>query len=64
MINKTKDKIKIARVSDMECNGVYFTEYQINEMQRIRDEIIVCAYSGLPSVLSYSNDINIVLETI
>jgi hypothetical protein len=40
------------KIADMDSNGVYFTEEQREELKRLRDEAL-CAYSGLPSVLSY-----------
>lgn len=57
MTIKQKDLIYKAvdrTVSDMESEGVYFPEDVKEELKRQREELH-CEYSGLPSVLSYSN---------
>jgi hypothetical protein len=51
------------KIADMESNGVYFTEEQRKELQRLRDEAL-CAYSGLPSPLSYQRNNEQILEIV
>lgn len=44
----------IARtISDMESDGIYFSDEMKSELKKHRDELH-CKYSGLPSVMSYS----------
>lgn len=40
-------------ISDMESDGVYFSEDVKRELQKIKDNEFTCEYSGLPSVKSY-----------
>jgi len=39
-------------ISDMESDGVYFSEEVKEELEKYREELL-CNYSGLPSVKSY-----------
>lgn len=41
-------------ISDMESDGVYFPTDVKEQLQKKRDELM-CEYSGLPSVSTYSN---------
>jgi hypothetical protein len=41
-------------ISDMESEGVYFSDGVKAELQKKRDELY-CEYSGLPSVAAYEN---------
>lgn len=55
MTAKQKDIVYKAinrTISDMESEGVYFSEDVKEELKKQRDELH-CEYSGLPSVLSY-----------
>lgn len=42
-------------ISDMESDGVYFSEDVKEELKRRKDKM-TCEYSGLPSVMSYLKD--------
>ena len=41
-------------ISDMESDGVYFSEHDLKILQEARDKYW-CHYSDLPSVASYSD---------
>lgn len=58
MTAKQKDIVYKAiyrTIADMESEGVYFPQDVKEEMKKQRDELH-CEYSGLPSVLSYSEE--------
>ena len=42
-------------MSDMESDGIYFTEEVRERLKQYREELN-CEYSGLPSVKSYENE--------
>ena len=42
-------------ISDMESNGVYFSDEVKEDLKKIREDL-VCHYSGLPSVESYDRN--------
>ncbi len=42
-------------ISDMESDGVYFSEDVKEELKKRKDKM-TCEYSGLPSVMSYLKD--------
>jgi hypothetical protein len=57
---KPKEKIVIYKkmaetISDMESNGVYFSDDIKDDLKKIRKDL-VCHYSGLPSAKSYDRD--------
>ena len=57
---KPKEKIVIYKkmaetISDMESNGVYFSDEVKEDLKKIREDL-VCHYSGLPSVESYDRN--------
>jgi hypothetical protein len=59
MIPFKKDKkvvnrkpIKKEYISDMETDGLRFTEIQLKEMRDLNEKMH-CNYSGLPSIYSY-----------
>jgi hypothetical protein len=57
MTIKQKDLIYKAvnrTISDMESEGVYFSEDVKEKLKRQRDELH-CEYSGLPSVMAYAD---------
>jgi hypothetical protein len=54
-----EDKIKLIKtldrtISDMESDGMYFSEEVKEKLEKEREELF-CEYSGLPSVKSYSD---------
>lgn len=53
---KTIHKAITRTISDMESDGVYFSDDAKEEFKKQADEYF-CSYSGLPSVTSYSEPI-------
>lgn len=56
-----EDKIKLIKtldrtISDMESDGMYFSEEVREKLEKEREELF-CEYSGLPSVKAYSDKI-------
>lgn len=49
---KTIQKAIARTISDMESDGIYFSDEMKEELKKHRDELH-CEYSGLPSVKSY-----------
>ncbi len=49
---KTIYKAMHRTISDMESDGMYFSDEMKEELKKHRDELH-CEYSGLPSVMSY-----------
>jgi pyruvate/2-oxoacid:ferredoxin oxidoreductase beta subunit len=54
-----EDKVKLFKtidrtISDMEFDGMYFSEEVKEKLEKEREELF-CEYSGLPSVKSYDN---------
>lgn len=47
-------KIAYRPISDMESDGVYFSEEIKNELEKKREKLL-CHYSDLPSVWSYND---------
>jgi D-ribose pyranose/furanose isomerase RbsD len=47
-------KVMNRTISDMESDGVYFSDEIKEELKRQKEELI-CHYSGLPSVKSWGN---------
>lgn len=55
-VNNVKKIQKIVRtISDMESDGIYFSQDIKDELKKQRDELL-CHYSGLPSVKSYEKN--------
>jgi hypothetical protein len=53
MDNKQENtKIMHRTISDMDSEGVYFTDEDLKRIQKEKEEMY-CEYSGLPSVKSY-----------
>lgn len=55
-----EDKIKLIKtldrtISDMESDGMYFSEDVKEKLEKEREELF-CEYSGLPSVKAYNNN--------
>lgn len=58
MTFKQKDLVYKAvnrTISDMESDGVYFSQEVKDELRRQREELY-CEYSGLPSVMAYKEE--------
>lgn len=58
--NTKEDKIKLIKtldrtISDMESDGMYFSEDVKEKLEKEREELF-CEYSGLPSVKAYNNN--------
>lgn len=51
-MDKYEKKAMIRTISDMESDGVYFSDDVKEQLKKQRQELL-CEYSGLPSVKAY-----------
>jgi hypothetical protein len=53
--NVKKIKKIVRTISDMESDGIYFSQEVKDELKKQREELL-CHYSGLPSLKSYQKN--------